>query len=151
MDIAKLILEYTRVTVWPIIVVVILLVFSRDISEVVKKIQSFEAGPVKARIGGSGEEKGNTAKGNAPDIWFNILPITLSHSGCLDKAKTTLENNGFSEIGTNSGATTYGYAQQYVSAIWCSESPRLAMITVSGPSSSVAADKVSKLVRVFDK
>ena len=126
MEKAKLILEYFRVLMWPIVVIFALLAFSTDISKLMGRIQYITAGP--ASMGTTPRE--NTQGNSAPDIWFNTLQTQLSQHACMQQAEAALNVTKFKEGGF--GLLSYGYSEKFVGAIWCGRDNEV-LITVAGP------------------
>lgn len=167
----KLALEYVKVLIWPIVILLILAFFSPVISQLGKKTENVEAeiGPVKvtAQFSGTGKKQKDdqppittsTAEPAptqllpekiSPEMWFDIRPLEIPKSECLSNAAASLKKNGFLNGDINQGTTAYGYTQEYAGAFWCSESPPSVLVVVSGPSSKIASEKVTKLVDYFE-
>jgi hypothetical protein len=132
MEKAKLILEYFRVLMWPIVVIVALLAFSADIRKLMGRVQSFTVGSASMGLSvGTDSGKGENIQGNsAPDIWFNTLQTQLSQQACIQQAEAALNVTKFKE--GRFGVLSYGYSEKFVGAIWCGRDNEV-LITVAGP------------------
>lgn|ERR1700730_16306004 len=132
MEKAKLILEYFRVLMWPIVVIVALLAFSADIRKLMGRVQSFTVGSASMGLSvGTDPGKGENIQGNsAPDIWFNTLQTQLSQQACIQQAEAALNVTKFKE--GRFGVLSYGYSEKFVGAIWCGRDNEV-LITVAGP------------------
>ncbi|MEK6322150.1 MAG: hypothetical protein AABN33_10745 [Acidobacteriota bacterium] len=140
METAKLILDYLKVFMWPIVVMCALLVFSSDIKQLVRRIQSGTLTAAGASLTfGTGQEKpaNVTGKPSPPDVWFSIGETPLSRAQCMEQAKAALTKTGFKEI--NSGDVTYGYSDQFVGAVWWGRRENSVLITVAGPHEGLEA------------
>lgn len=138
----RLVLDYIKVLVWPLVVIVVLGIFRDDLRELMKRVQSFQAAGVAATLGTNRPE--NAANPNVPDVFFGLVDITSS-SNCTERATIALKGSGFSNV--QQGEVTYGYTDKYVGAVWCrSQNPIL--ITVAGPKDGLGP-KHSELEKLF--
>jgi hypothetical protein len=128
MEKAKLIVEYFRVLMWPIVVIFALLAFSTDIRKLMGRVQSVTIGSVS--VGTDPGKRENTQGNSAPDIWFNTLQTQLSQQACMQQAEAALNVTKFKEGGF--GLLSYGYSEKFVGAIWCGRDNEV-FITVAGP------------------
>ena len=157
----ELVLEYLKVLAWPLVVILLLMLFHEDIKGIVSNISSIKAGPVSLTTQNSGTKKGSKADSlklssheiakttKAPDLWFNMRRLRVSHSECLETAKSTLNHHNFIDGGINHGATAYGYNGQYVGTFWCIEKMRTVYVAVAGPSSEEAEGYMLELDNTF--
>jgi len=129
METAKLIVEYFKVLMWPLVVIVALVAFSTDISKLLGRVQIISAGPVS--VGTAPGTRENAQAKPAPDIWFNTLQTPISQQACIDQARSALGNTKFK--GGDIGVLSYGYDEAFVGAIWCGARDNSVLITVAGP------------------
>lgn len=149
---AKIILDYLRVLVWPLVILIVFISFQSELSGLTKRATSVEAGAggisLKLNVtstGGKGELKAH----GAPEMWFDIQSIAKTHSECLVAAESALKSNDFKNGGINNGNTAYGYADGNVGTIWCIEGAKYVLFAVAGPASGVASKKVADLKANF--
>lgn len=153
METAKLILDFIKTLIWPIIVLCVLLFYKEDFKALLQRTESVDAGPIKLKAG-SGHLPGDTTKQvqKAPDIQFDTVKTDDSQLDCSARAKLALKKNGFlvneGEVGANE-SLFYGYNQDYVGVVWCQILPRLALVAVSGTNYQEAANRRSKLSDSF--
>jgi hypothetical protein len=146
---AKLVLDLIKILIWPIIVSFFIIFFRHDITALLQRTESLDAGLIKLKAG-SGQSAGDATKQakKAPDIYFDTVKTDDSQLDCSVRARLALKNDGFladgGEVGQN-GSLFYGYNQDYVGVVACDFFPRLALIAVSGASVQEAADRRSKL------
>jgi hypothetical protein len=143
---AKIILEYIKVLIWPVVILLVFLSFRTEISELARRTTGVDAGGVSVKFGatstGGDVEAGNTGH---PEMWFDLQNMDKSNSDCLRIAESALKQNGFENGGVNNGNTAYGYSNGYVGAIWCIDGTDNILFAVAGPSSKTASEKVAQL------
>lgn len=148
---ARLILDYIKVVIWPSVVIIGIISFHSEIGELTKRTESVQAGVLSAKFhelrSTSTGGKETAEKVEAPEIWFDFVNMKTSHAQCLTMAENALAEKEFSGGGINNGNTAYGYQKEYVGAIWCIEPLALALVAVSGPNSKIASENVTALRR----
>jgi hypothetical protein len=123
----SVLLDYLKVIMWPAVIIMAILVFKGDIRSLLARIQKIEAAGNSATFGT--EKPPVPTNPNAPDVYFS-LPDNLADNNCQDRAQDALSKSGFGDV--QKGEVTYGYADNYVGAVWCrAQNPIL--ITVAGP------------------
>jgi hypothetical protein len=150
MDSAKLILEYLKVLVWPIVVICVLFIFSPELKKLVGRLTTASFGPASASFG-SGKTKDERVSETPthPDVWFGIRQTSLGRSECIEKARVALERNGFLDGAADPGGLVYGYTERFVGAISCGVKENFVLITVAGPKPEVLRSKYLELENAF--
>jgi hypothetical protein len=158
---ARLVLDYLKVIAWPIVLLSALLFFSRDISDLLGRINEGSVGPGGVHFRGTGNPSPTPKKGNPspapspspdessrPDVWFSIYtqPTGLR---CGDRARKALEAGGFLPPNQN-GDLTWGYQnEKIVSAIWCGAPNNSVLITVAGAPVTELEPRLKQLENSF--
>lgn len=155
METAKLVLDFIKTLIWPIIILSVILFFRQDVKSLLQRTESLDAGPVKLKTG-SGQSSGDATKQakKAPDIQFDTVRTDDSQLDCSTRAKLALKKNGYLADGGEVGANEslfFGYNQDFVGVVWCQSSLRTVLIAVSGTNSQEAADRRSRLSDSFQE
>jgi hypothetical protein len=149
---SKLILDYLKVLIWPIVVITVIFIFRGQIKDVAKRVKKAEIYGVSVEVGGNiGVETETTTEKKPPATAFNYisLPHSISGKKCLEISRTTLSENGFEEINEGVGNTIYGYYKDYVGLLWCDNYQNLTFIVVSGPIYHESNKRREKLQSTF--
>lgn len=169
MEIAKLILEYIKMLVWPFLIFCIVIVFRDPLTQLLSRLEQVEGLGIKVITGGSRlgapittgfETVGlppDVSADEPPDVHYNLIRTDISLDKCAGIAEDALEEGGFENIGRNprpDNITVYGYDGQSVGAVWCTEQGRLTFIVTAGPyqaSFDKRVDLESAFRRGFDQ
>lgn len=145
MEAVKLVLEYLRVLVWPVIVAIILIAFRSEFSGLINRTSKVPT-PFGSAEFATGQSQDKKAPSGVPDVWFDIRQISLEHKECINRAEIALKKNSFDNV--RRGGVTYGYTDRSVGAVWCSGREGTVLLTVAGPHDGLQ-DLHSKLVAAF--
>ena len=150
MESAKLILEYLKTLVWPLVVICSLFIFSPELKTLLRQVKTLSS-PVGSATFGTGDTKGEGVGGTPthPDVWFDLRPTSLGRPECIEKAKVALKRNRFLGGAADPGGMVYGYTERFVGAIWCGAYENLVLITVAGPHREGLQSKHSELADAF--
>jgi hypothetical protein len=146
MEAAKLLLEYLRVLVWPVVVVAFIIGYSVETRGLLTRVTKLASPLVSAEFA-TGRADRTEAPSMAPDVWFEIKETSLRHADCISRASIAVDKSGFRNI--ERGRITYGYTDRFVGAIWCGSPEGLVLITVAGPKDQGLESQHSKLVTAF--
>lgn len=154
---AKLILEFLKTLIWPLIVALTLITFYQPvktlISERLEKVEvpggaslSFVTGTKRS----DSSTAGSPGKPEHPDIYFNVRDVSSLHNStaCVEHGKVALNQSGFEQIRDTPQSVAYGYKQGYVGVVSCGLRQDLALIIVSGPYDGLE-EKLIKLDDAF--
>jgi hypothetical protein len=128
MEAAKLILDYLKTLIWPVVVVCALFGFSPQIRTLLSE-RLTGIGPSGLTFGTGKEKFEGSPEKRPPDVWFSI--VDTGSMPCIEQAGSALKGSGFQRI--VSGPVSYGYDDGFVGTIWCGARENAALITVAGP------------------
>jgi hypothetical protein len=150
MELARLVLDYLKILVWPLLIGAGLYLFSPEIRERIGKVESLGMGPgvVKFATGSARQEEGRREP--HPALWLNLARIRLSQRECLDKAHAVLGSSGFSGLQQNNEMSVSGDAEGYAGIIWCLQEWGVAFFVVAGPNRDMAQKRVNDMVTALE-
>lgn len=146
MEVAKVLLAYLRVLIWPAVVISILVSFSSEVRDLMKRVSKIGSPVVSAEFA-TGQVNREGVPAGAPDVWFDIQETSLRPKECMSQAQRALANSGFQHIVV--GGVTYGYTDLFVGAVWCGWREGLVLITVAGPKKQGLEAQYSQLSNAF--
>jgi len=147
MEAAKVLLEYLRVLIWPVVVISFLIGFSPEVRDLMKRVSKIGAAAVVSLEFSTGQAEREAVPEAVPDVWFDIQETSLRQNDCMSRAQSALASAGFQHI--EAGPVTYGYTDLFVGAVWCGWREGLVMITVAGPKKQGLQTLYSQLAKAF--
>lgn len=150
----RLILDYLKVLAWPLVALVVLLVFSAQIKGFLGRINFLNVSPtgVTASATGTGNPSpspsASPAQAPPPDVWYTIVTRPPAPA-CEDRANLALTRSEFPKP-IKAGANIYGYLnQKIVGAVWCGAPNNTVLITVAGGPVTELQAKIKDLEAAF--
>jgi hypothetical protein len=139
MEKAKLLLDFLRALIWPLLVMIVLIVFYGPVKMLISERLEKADLPGASFTFVSGTKRPDTLiaslpqKPKAPDIFFSVLDTSsLRNTTCEALGKAALTQSGFGEVQDNQRGIAFGYDQGFVGAIHCGLLKNFAVITVAG-------------------
>ena len=155
MEKARLILDFLKTLIWPLLVVVVLILFHSQVKDLVSERLEQANLPGVSFTFATGSKKPDTLiatstdKPKPPDVWFSLRDVSSLHNTtCVEQGKFALNRSGFGQIGVNPGGIAYGYDEGFVGAANCGLLRNSVLITVAGPYAGLA-DRHKKLEDAF--
>lgn len=145
MDVAKLLLDYLKVLVWPALFAALLLSYRADVGGLIQRVSKVPT-PFGSAEFATGQFQEKKAPIGVPDVWFVLQQFSLEQHECLNRAGVALGKTGFGDI--RLGGVSYGYTDRYVGAIWCGGREGTVLFNVAGPQEGLQ-ELHSKLVAAF--
>ncbi len=148
---SKLVLDYIKTLIWPVIVLIVILSFHGAIRDFIDRLTEVK-GPGGTVL--SAAPKNNLdpelmkIQGNAPTTWYGYRDVHMSQEECFERGNNALNNAGYKGIRTYE-STIYGYSDDYVASIWFAEKRDMAFVIVAGPNSDVVKEKWQQLNGFF--
>ena len=150
MALARLVLDYLKILIWPIIVVLVLTLYGRDVITLIARIKKVSmAGIADIELStGTDPQRDSPVKTSAPPrMWLNLKTLSASQRECLQGAEHVLRAQGFSNnLQHNGQMSVSGEFDEYAGIIWCLSEFGLAFFVVAGPDAAIARGKVDELL-----
>lgn len=150
MELARLVLDYLKILVWPLLIGVGLYLFSQEIRERIGKVESLGMGSGVVKFATGSARPSDGRREPHPALWLNLARIRLSQRECLDKARAALESSGFSGIQQNNEMSVSGDDAGYAGIIWCLQEVGLEFFVVAGPNDDMAQKRVNDMVTALE-
>jgi hypothetical protein len=156
MEIARLVLDYVKILVWPLIVFVGIFVFTDQIRDMAKRIESLALGPASAKLAksstGTEGRKGDSGRVETPSaIWLQFHRTSMTQQECLNVAEKALLSSNFTLAEKDSDKSVLGIFEEYLGIIWCIRELGIVFFAVSGPQTETAKSKVYDMVAALEK
>ena len=150
MALARLVLDYLKILIWPIIVVLVLTLYGRDVITLIariKKVSMAGIADIELSTGADPQRDAPVQTSTPPRMWLNLKTLSASQRECLQGAEHVLRAKGFAHnLQHNGQMSVSGEVDEYSGIIWCVSDLGLAFFVVAGPDAAIAREKSNELL-----